>query len=139
MEDKNKVKDVFKPLRSDGPYRHNPNRAIAPRVLATPRFHAMLSGKAAVPEASKAGFQICLDKLGKLHPIVDSGFMEGGHIIPGGFWIRTIWSHNPSIADIILITAPGDTGLLGIPLFYEQTLDETLLDPFVPIVLPYLN
>jgi len=137
MSDKDR--NFFRLLSPKGPYRFNPNRAKPPRILVAPKFHAMYSGLTPIPEASIVGFQTCLAKLSALYPVVTSGFMEGGHMIKGGFRINTIWSEHPEIADVIIVKGPGDTGNFGQPYFYEQTRDEMLLADLIPIEPPYVS
>ena len=123
----------------DGTYRFNPVRARPPRLLVTPAFHVLYSGAIAIPKEWKEDYERCLEKLRGLYPVFTADFMEGGHIIGGGFWIRTIWAHSPDVADIVIVTAPTDKGHLGLPMRYEQTGDETLLAHLIPIGISYLD
>lgn len=132
-QDRNSVK----PVSCDGPYRHNPNRAMPPRVLAAPWFHAYLTGRKPLPADSEEAFRDCLDRMAALYPVVASGFMEGGHAFGGGFWLHTIWSHRPSIPDVVIVKGPGDVGYFALPYLYEQSRDETLLTDLTPIPLPH--
>jgi hypothetical protein len=132
-------RNFFTSPSNEGPYRYNPTRAIPPRILAAPRFHAMLCSKIPIPDESKYGFRECLKKLGDLYPIVNSGAMEGGYLLDGGFWIHTIWSDNPRVADVIIVKARSDTGYFGLPYQFAQTRDEYLLADLILIELPYLS
>lgn len=130
---------LYRPLSEKGAYRFNPNRALPPRILAAPRFFAMVTGKIPVPSEYQGSFEECLKKIESLYPVVQTEFMEGGHLIGGGFWIHTIWSSNPLIPDVIVVKGTGDTGHFSLAYQYEQTRNESLLKDFQPIDFPRLN
>jgi hypothetical protein len=90
-----------------------------------------------MPPEWRAALRDCLEKLDRLYPVFRGGFMDGDHIIGSIFWIRSVWSHAPDVADIIIVSGPTDSDNLGLPLRYEQTGDTTLLAHLIPIGSPY--
>lgn len=112
------------------PYRYNPERASAPRVLATPRVYTLLndpSGAAKLGEAISKCFELARKPGSRMHC---------GYTGLGGFAVETIWSPTPREPDFFVILGPGD-GLRFWPVLAEfrRERDVDLLYELVPIAL----
>ncbi len=90
-----------------------------------------------MPPKWSSAFRQCLERLDRLYPVFKGSGRDGDHIIGSIFWIRSVWSHAPDVADIIVVSGPTDSENLGLPLLYEQTGDATLLAHLIPIGIPY--
>lgn len=120
---------------NDLAYRQRPERAMAPRLLATPRFAGYIDGRLELPLHARAGFQACLKKLDELYPVVKDQWCGGGYQFAGRFEITTLWSDAPDKPDVFLLLGPGDLKWTYWQLSaqYARSPDERLLADLIEI------